>query len=324
MTRQQFAQSLAYLQAGIGREFSDIQQEVWYATLQHLDAADFGYAVQRYVAEGKSAFPMPAQLLEYAAQRQHGETLDHGAAFANVMKAVRECGSYQPDKGMATLDAATQAAVRACGGFLWFCEMEADTRSTMAAQFRMAYQQAQEKHERDRRLPEHLRPAIAHERRLDQTDTADEPLALGNVLSMLPGAGSPSPLASNANGSHTDQNQHRTARRTRHRDERPKLRQEPANDIREDPEAGRCRCVAPSDAKPAIFAGNRTRSAIPDSDGHGMAGQHAQGRAGKLSPSPRRRFHQGHRRTESKQRCTGAAEHVRNAQKPLARLGSRK
>lgn len=214
MTRHQFAQLLAFLQAGIGREFSDIQQEVWYSTLQHLDAADFGYAVQRYVAEGKSAFPMPAQLLEYAAHRQHGETLDHGAAFANVMKAVRECGSYQPDKGMVSLDTATQAAVRACGGFLWFCEMEANNRSTMAAQFRMAYQQAQEKHERDRRLPEHLRPAIAHERGLNQTDATDEPLALANVLSMLPGTGSRLPLVSNVNGSRTASNQHRTARQT--------------------------------------------------------------------------------------------------------------
>lgn len=213
MTRPEFAEAVAFLQSGIGREFSANQLEVWYATLQHLDAADFAYAVQRYVAEGKSAFPMPSQLLEYAAQRQHGESLDHGAAFANVMKAVRECGSYQPGKGMASLDTMTQAAVRACGGFLWFCEMEADNRATMAAQFRMAYQQFQEKHERDRRLPEHLRPAIAHERRLTQHDSTDEPLALGNVLSMLDAPTTTLPLASNANGSRSPQNQSRSARR---------------------------------------------------------------------------------------------------------------
>ena len=157
MTRPEFAEAMAYLQAGIGREFSAVQLEVWFDTLGQLQRDDVGYAVRRYLAEAKSAFPMPAQLLEFAAERRYGETLDHGAAFANVMKAVREFGSYQPDKGMVALDAATQAAVRACGGFLWFCEMEANNRSTMAAQFRMAYQQTQEKHERDRRLPKELR-----------------------------------------------------------------------------------------------------------------------------------------------------------------------
>lgn len=61
------------------------------------------------MAEGKPAFPMPAQLLEYTTQREYSETLDHGAAFANVMKAVRKCGSYQPGKGMDSLDAMSQA-----------------------------------------------------------------------------------------------------------------------------------------------------------------------------------------------------------------------
>ena len=213
MTRPEFVEWMLRLQGGIGREFSHPQMEVWFSVVGHLDAGDFSYAVQRYLAESKSAFPMPAQLLEYAAQRQHGESLDHGAAFANVMKAVRECGSYQPGKGMDSLDPLTQAAVRACGGFLWFCEMEADNRATMAAQFRMAYQQAQEKHERDRRLSEHLRPAIAHERRLTQDDATDEPLALGNVLAMLCEPTSTLPLASNANGSRSPQNQSRSSRR---------------------------------------------------------------------------------------------------------------
>ena len=214
MTRTEFGEWTLWLQGGIGREFAQAQMEVWFDTLQHLDATDFAYAVRRYLAESKSAWPMAAQLLEYAAQRQHGESLDHGAAFANVMKAVRECGSYQPGAGMASLDAMTQAAVRACGGFLWFCEMEADNRATMAAQFRMVYQQTQEKHERDRRLPEHLQPAIAHKRRLlNQHDATDEPLALGNVLSMLCEPTSALPLASNANGSRYPQNQSRSARR---------------------------------------------------------------------------------------------------------------
>ena len=52
MTRPEFGEAVAFLQSGIGREFSANQLEVWYATLHHLDAADFAYAVQRYVAEG--------------------------------------------------------------------------------------------------------------------------------------------------------------------------------------------------------------------------------------------------------------------------------
>ena len=61
------------------------------------------------MAEGKPAFQMPAQLLKYTPQREYSETHNHGAAFANVMNAVRKCGSYQPGKGMDSLDAMSQA-----------------------------------------------------------------------------------------------------------------------------------------------------------------------------------------------------------------------
>ena len=49
---------------------------------------------------------------------------------------------------------------------------------------------------------------------VNQTEATDEPLALANVLLMLPKAGSPSPLTSNANGLRTASNQPRTARQT--------------------------------------------------------------------------------------------------------------
>lgn len=181
MTRNEFAPIMAYLQAGIGREFTAATMEVWFDVLGHLDPSDFRYAVKRYLAEQTSGFPTPAHLLRFASDRFHGETLDHGQAFAAVMKAVREFGSYQVAEGMASLAPEIQAAVRASGGFPWFCEMDAESRSTMAAQFRMAYQHAAERHERDRRLPEELRPAIAHERRnAEHVDALPEPL--GNVL----------------------------------------------------------------------------------------------------------------------------------------------
>ena len=41
---------------------------------QSNDKADFACAVQRYMAEGKPAFPMPTQLLEYTPQHEYSET----------------------------------------------------------------------------------------------------------------------------------------------------------------------------------------------------------------------------------------------------------
>ena len=163
MTPVDFSKGCAILAAGIGREIKTQQIQAWYPILSDLTVEQWGYAVQRYLAESDSAWPMPAQLRKLASEFTHGVHSDHGEAFAKVTDAVRVYGSYQADKAMASFDEATRRAVQACGGFMWFCEMDSDNRQTMAAQFRMAYQQAQQRTEKHQALPERLRPRMANE-----------------------------------------------------------------------------------------------------------------------------------------------------------------
>lgn len=186
MTREEFTRGMIILEGGIGRELLESTWEVWFDVLKGLDSDEFIYAVRRYVAEATSAFPMPSTILNYIDELRHGEVRDHAEAFAAVMDAVRQYGSYRPAEGLASLDELTRLAVRGCGGFQWFCQMEEDQRLTASAQFRQAYQNAVHRHLRDRRLPEALRPAIAHRQfLLTHHSTAPEltdPSSLADVL----------------------------------------------------------------------------------------------------------------------------------------------
>lgn len=162
MTREEFATGMVVLQAGIGREFSHATMEIWYRILGDLDAIDFGYAVDRYLAECTSGFPMPAHFRIFVDELNHGEPQDYSNAWAAVLKANSTNWNTEDWRNsIASFDDLTRSAVERIGGWNMLKNVRTDQLPTVLAQFRAAYQSEQKRVLRDRRLPAALRPNAA-------------------------------------------------------------------------------------------------------------------------------------------------------------------
>jgi hypothetical protein len=158
MTRVEFVTALAVLQAGIGREFTKQQNEAFWECLKDLPAESLKYAVKRYLCEVCSGFPSIADLRKFAAEHQNGLQDLAGEAWESATKAVRRFGSYRKVDGMDSLDNRTRMAIEHCGGWNWLCDVSADNRSILSAQFRRAYDAMSERENVQERLPVELRP----------------------------------------------------------------------------------------------------------------------------------------------------------------------
>lgn len=157
---KEFMIPAAALAAGLGRDIPAETCKTWFRSLSDLTASEWSYAVERYLAEVESAFPLPATLRRFAMEYRHGIVPTAGEAFSSVLAAVRRF-DLDEIRGMAALpDDLTRAAVNACGGWRCFANIADDNRQTVSAQFRMNYEALATRHEKLRALPDRLRPVI--------------------------------------------------------------------------------------------------------------------------------------------------------------------
>jgi len=168
MDRPEFARLMAGLASTTHKTYDAPEIEFWFAALSDVPDEALRQAFFRCAATGDD-WPSVAKLRALADEQSHGQHLTAGEAFARLRAAVRRYGSYQPEEGMASLDEVTRRALSACGGWPWACEVSAQNRQVLAAQFSRAYESIITREQEHRRTPEHLRPAIT----AGSTDTTD-------------------------------------------------------------------------------------------------------------------------------------------------------
>lgn len=254
MTRPEFAESMGFLESLIGRSIEPNTAAAWFLMLGHLSAEQLQRAIVAVMRQHRfGGLPPIGQIVEAAEGPQQSAALpnDQRAVLAwdRVLDAISRVGGYASARFD---DPLINASIRSLGGWVALCDTPSEElRTWKRKEFLESYKahtalgvsaeqaapllgmvaientrtgfNAPAPVEITTSLPVHPKavhlapsspPAIAHERRLHQANATDEPLALGNVLSIMPGTGSPSSLATHANGSRPTSNQHRTARQT--------------------------------------------------------------------------------------------------------------
>lgn len=161
--------------------------EIWRRNLADLPDDALRSAFGRACSECK-AFPSVALIREYAAAAQHGDVETHADVcrrvsdarrkFGPCLPCVPKCSDCRADKARKHIGELGWKAVQAMGGWSSACDVHTDDLGTWRAQLREAYRVIGEREQRDRRLPEHLRPRIDDTPVRGLPEPKPEPLAL--------------------------------------------------------------------------------------------------------------------------------------------------
>lgn len=138
--------------------------ELWFNQLQDIPYKVAEVTLNKWVATNKWS-PSIADIREQATAITQGAAKDWGDAWQEVIKAISYYGSYREDEALESLDETTRRVVKRLG-FRNLCmseEIQVDR-----ANFRMIYEQQQERDKQDAQLPPRLKALIA-----------DMPLMLG-------------------------------------------------------------------------------------------------------------------------------------------------
>ncbi|MEX2287445.1 MAG: hypothetical protein WD648_10170 [Planctomycetaceae bacterium] len=157
----EFAQLMAGLASATRKDFGEEEMDFWLACFEDLPFAVVKSAFVRFVTSGDE-WPTVAKIRRMATEQEHGQMHSSGDAFETVVKAVRRFGSYAMNEGLNSLDSLTRRAVEQTGGFGWYCEISADNRQIIAAQFRRAYEGLADREQSLRQTPAEHRPAIVN------------------------------------------------------------------------------------------------------------------------------------------------------------------
>ena len=138
--------------------------QLWFNQLQDIPYKVAEVTLNKWVATNKWS-PSIADIREQATALTQGAAKDWGDAWQEVIKAISYYGSYREDEALESLDETTRRVVKRLG-FRNLCmseEIQVDR-----ANFRMIYEQQQERDKQDAQLPPRLKALIA-----------DMPLMLG-------------------------------------------------------------------------------------------------------------------------------------------------
>lgn len=131
--------------------------ELWYKQLQDIPYRVAEAALNKWVATNKWS-PSIAEIRETAATILSGDVPDWGNGWEQVLKAIRQYGSYRVQEAMETFDPITAQCVKRLG-FKNICMSE--NISTDRANFRMIYEQLTERKQKEAQLPENLKMLIS-------------------------------------------------------------------------------------------------------------------------------------------------------------------
>lgn len=165
MTKREYIEAIALLEAAFNRTMTKEQHRAWYAVLQDLDVEPVKAAVIAFLAEGDD-WPTIAKIRRLATEQAEGTQQPHTEAFDRVMRMVRSYGYPFKDRLGDILTPDQIAAVNQCGGWMRFCDCPPDQKGTLAAQFRDAWKEHTGSRRRRQNLPEAVRPKLEHDHAL--------------------------------------------------------------------------------------------------------------------------------------------------------------
>lgn len=123
--------------------------ELWYRELQDIPYDVIEAGLRQWVATNKWS-PSIAEIREITSTVQHGSIPDWGEGWEQVLKAIRMYGSYRIQEAMDSFDPITRQCVERLG-FRNICMSENINHDR--ANFRMIYEQLQERKKKDLQLP---------------------------------------------------------------------------------------------------------------------------------------------------------------------------
>lgn len=159
MNKKEFAIFASALRTYYPREKllpNEQAMELWFNQLQDLPYDIATLTLNKWVATNKWS-PSIADIREQAAGITHGTPRDWGEAWQEVLKAIRQYGSYQEKEALESMDETTRRVVNRLG-FRNICaseEIQVDR-----ANFRMIYEQEIQREKQDAQIPPKLKELI--------------------------------------------------------------------------------------------------------------------------------------------------------------------
>lgn len=129
---------------------------VWYSLLQDLSYMQAQVAIQRHMNESKFP-PTIADIRKKSEIVKIGEITDWSDGWEEVLKAIRKYGRYREDEALESMSEITRKTVKRLG-FQEICNSENITADR--ANFRMIYEQIQERDRREANTPSYLKELI--------------------------------------------------------------------------------------------------------------------------------------------------------------------
>ena len=130
--------------------------ELWYNQLKDIPYEVAEASLNAYVSLNKWS-PTIADIREMVSTVQHGNIPDWGEGWEQVLKAIRMFGMYRVEEAMNSFDTITRQCVERLG-FKNICMSENINHDR--ANFRMIYEQLQERKKRDAQIALPLRELI--------------------------------------------------------------------------------------------------------------------------------------------------------------------
>lgn len=132
--------------------------ELWYKQLSDIPYKVAEVTLNKWVATNKWS-PSIADIREQATSISLGTPKDWGDAWQEVIRAISKYGSYREAEALESLDETTRRVVKRLG-FKNICmseEIQVDR-----ANFRMIYEQLQQRDKQDTQLPQQLKALISN------------------------------------------------------------------------------------------------------------------------------------------------------------------
>ena len=127
---------------------NNFAMELWYRELQDIPYPVAEAALREYVHTNKFA-PSIAEIRAIAANVQNVPVPDWGEGWEQVLMAIRKYGSYRESEALESMDELTRTCVKRLG-FRNICMSE--NIATDRANFRMIYEQLQERKKKDQQV----------------------------------------------------------------------------------------------------------------------------------------------------------------------------
>lgn len=134
---------------------------IWYQLLQDIDYKIANAAIQKYMLTSKFP-PTIADIREQAASVVNGEKPLWSDGWEEVVRAIKNYGSYGQKEAMESMSDITRMAVRRMG-YIDLCRSENPVADR--ANFRMIFEQIAEREQKQNQLPVSLKNLIEEAKR---------------------------------------------------------------------------------------------------------------------------------------------------------------